>query len=401
MLPVGCVISALFDFVVTFVVLLAFAAESGYYPTWRLAFVPVVMAVAIVLVVGLVVLLSAMNVEFRDVRNALPLLLQMLLFACPIVYSFATLPEKWQKILEIINPLVGIVEGFRWAVLGTAAPAGIAIASVGRLRRWILSRRQPLLRTGRAALCGRRVMMGAIAIRTVGLGKRYAIRTHAVDEETGLLPPSRRWGSWLGRSRAPKSRFWALRDVSFEIEDGDVFGVIGANGAGKSTLLKILARITDPTEGHAEIHGRVGSLLEVGTGFHPDLSGRENIFLNGAILGMRRAEIKRKFDEIVEFAGVEHVHRHACQALLERDVRASRLRRRGSPRAGDPHRRRGALRWATSPFRRSASAGWTRSRTADGRCSSSATTSPPSPRSARRRSTFSAGASRPSGPCTR
>ena len=105
--------------------------------------------------------------------------------------------------------------------------------------------------------------------------------------------------------RTTSETFWALKEVSFEIQKGEVVGIIGANGAGKSTLLKILNRITEPTTGGADIYGRVGALLEVGTGFHAELTGRENVFLNGAILGMSRAEIRRKFDEIVAFAEIE------------------------------------------------------------------------------------------------
>jgi ABC-2 type transport system ATP-binding protein/lipopolysaccharide transport system ATP-binding protein len=112
-------------------------------------------------------------------------------------------------------------------------------------------------------------------------------------------------GAFARRSPSAGSELWALRDVSFVLEEGDVLGVVGRNGAGKSTLLKLLARITEPTEGIARTRGRVGALLDVGTGFHPELTGRENVFLNGAILGMSRREIARRFDQIVDFAGVE------------------------------------------------------------------------------------------------
>jgi ABC-type polysaccharide/polyol phosphate transport system ATPase subunit len=150
--------------------------------------------------------------------------------------------------------------------------------------------------------------MGDLAIRVTGLGKRYRLHHEAragryrTLREDIIQLPRRVWSKLLG---AKDEEFWALKDVSFEVKPGEIVGVIGRNGAGKSTLLKILSRITPPTVGEVDLFGRVGSLLEVGTGFHPELTGRENIYLSGALLGMRRPEIRRRFDEIVAFAGVE------------------------------------------------------------------------------------------------
>ncbi len=163
--------------------------------------------------------------------------------------------------------------------------------------------------------------MSDIAINVRDLGKQYHIgaleqngarHTYKYLRDSvasAASAPFRAVLSQFGREGNREGRqdrkIWALKDISFEVKRGDILGVIGRNGAGKSTLLKVLSRITEPTAGRAEIHGRIGSLLEVGTGFHPELTGRDNVYLNGAILGMKRAEIARQFDEIVAFAEVE------------------------------------------------------------------------------------------------
>ncbi|PQO38799.1 ABC transporter ATP-binding protein [Blastopirellula marina] len=153
------------------------------------------------------------------------------------------------------------------------------------------------------------------AIRVEGLGKKFKIGTHQYGHRltelisgyarSAITAPAKYFGGQSNSVTHTPAEFWAFRNLNFNIQAGDVVGIIGRNGAGKSTLLKVLSRITEPTEGRFGVRGRISSLLEVGTGFHPELTGRENVYLSGVVLGMKRAEIKRKFDQIVAFSGTE------------------------------------------------------------------------------------------------
>lgn len=187
-------------------------------------------------------------------------------------------------------------------------PAGIMLLGVSNLRCTSSERRcsvtLDVLPTGRTKFWGDH-LMSEVAVKVEGLYKRYRIgAVHGSQGIGGLLARGIRGLVHSSTEKSVGSEIWALRDVSFEIQKGEVFGVIGANGSGKSTLLKILSRVTQPTKGRAVLYGRFCGLLEVGTGFHPELTGRDNVYMSGAILGMKRREIERKFEEIIEFAEV-------------------------------------------------------------------------------------------------
>ena len=235
----------------------------------------------------------------------IPVFLQVLPLLSGVMFAVDQIPTKWQWIL-VVQPDdlrdrragAGRCSTPRQPNLGQVA-VGVAVARRAVRRR---ARHLPLVGAG---LRGHDLM--SIAIEVDSLSKKYRLGEYQAAYGT-LRETLVHAGEAPRRARSTivrRPEIWALRDVSFEVPEGQVLGVIGRNGAGKSTLLKILTRIASPTEGRAEIRGRVGSLLEVGTGFHPELTGRENVYLNGAILGMKRREIEQRFDEIVEFSGVE------------------------------------------------------------------------------------------------
>ena len=283
-LPLTYIVAALVDMAAASVVLAALMMWFGVSLTATAIWALPAIAILTGLLVGLGLLASALQVRYRDVGLAMPVLVQIWLFASPVLYPLAAV--KAALAAPLLHALHPQSDGRRG---GHVSPRGGA-ASVARSARarHVRARRRRyragslrLLQVRRADDGGRRMSDATVDVAIENVWKQYRLST----------------------SRNART-FWALQDVSLNVLRGASVGVIGRNGAGKSTLLKLLAGITAPTRGRIVIHGRVAALIEVGSGFHPELTGRENVFLSGAILGMRRREIATKLERIVEFAGV-------------------------------------------------------------------------------------------------
>ncbi len=339
-LPLSYVIAAGVDLAIGAAVLVGLAIYYSVPLTAELWFVVPIVAVlgGYALACGLV--LSAVQVRFRDVGVALPIALQLLMFASPVLYPLRVVPAQWRT-LYLLNPLAGLIDGFRRSVLGMPVD-------------------------GQALLVGAAVTMVALPLAYVAFkyrghhrGRRYLKEPPDVTELEVTNVSKRYWlpkpigsavepGGWARRawSRVWPSydAFWALRNVDFTVARGEAVGVIGPNGAGKSTLLKLLSEITAPTTGEIRLHGRLSALIEVGSGFHPELTGRENVFLSGSILGMRRAEIVAKLDQIIAFAGIGDFIDAPVKWYSSGMCRSARFRHRGAPRSADSAGRRGACR---------------------------------------------------------
>ena len=296
-IPISVVLGGLVDFAIAFAVMLGLMAYYGYPPTWAMLWLPALTLLCVLTTLSVAVWLSALNVMYRDVQYIIPFLIQVWFFVSPVVYPVTKVPTGiWRHHLRV-EPVDGRHPRVPMGDPGGAPPSKLLAVAVihcpGAVRQ-----RPVLLQACGARLRGCGVGDERTGHQTKGLGKRYLIGMAETETPPCAIssrdrPQPHYAASSIGGPRpAARARDWALRGLDLEVQEGETLGVVGRNGAGKSTLLKLLSSVTDPTEGSIDLSGSVGSLLEVGTGFHPELTGRENIFLNGAILGMRRAEIR-------------------------------------------------------------------------------------------------------------
>ena len=285
---------------------------------------------------GIGMVAAVYNVYLRDVNYLVGIGMNVLFYMTPIVYPISTVEAKlpdWAFDLYRLNPLLQFVDLVPRRVL--RARSGRASSSFARHRR---CRRAHVRRlVPRSSAQGPQRDRGALMADTPAISVDHVSkRFRLYNERAGSVKEM-----FTKHRKARYEDFWAVDDISLEVEHGSVFGLVGHNGSGKSTMLKMMAGIHKPTAGSVHTDGRISALLELGAGFHPDLSGRENVYLNAAILGLRKREIDAIFDDIVDFSGLERVHRLAGEALLERHVRPARLLRRGAREPADPHHRRG------------------------------------------------------------
>jgi ABC-type polysaccharide/polyol phosphate transport system ATPase subunit len=298
-LPIVTVLAGLVHFLFGLPILAAFFLYYGVpLATTDLLWLPLVIAIQLILTLGLALLVSALTVHFRDLRDLLANLMTLWFFATPIVYPLSQAPERVRRLLNL-NPFTHLAVAYQEVLFVPGSFAqwprllAIGAASIVVLMGWLCRVRSP-------ARYARGGSVNAIEVRDVRkIYRRYGRRKHFGTLKSALLS-----GGVLRQMR-PDDVLEALNGVSFDVGAGRTFGIIGRNGSGKSTMLKLIAGIGKPTSGAVRVNGRVSALIELGAGFHPEISGRENVFINGMMLGLTKREIAERFDEIVSFAELE------------------------------------------------------------------------------------------------
>ncbi len=356
-LPAVTVFTGLVNFCFGLVILAAFSIYMGVpILTPDLAWLPLIVLVQLVLTLGLALLLSSLSVHFRDIRDLLGNLMTLWFFATPIIYPYSQAPERFRRLLDL-NPFTHLAVAYQevlyldgpfaaargWLSLGWSA----LVAADRGLRRLRSAARDASRRK-----CERRA---AVEVRDVHkLYRRYGRRKNFGTLKSALLS-----GRLLADLRPDQYVRGAEGRVASTLPPGRTLGIVGRNGSGKSTLLKLIAGIGRPTSGTIDVRGRVSALIELGAGFHPEISGRENVFINGMMLGLSKREVAARFDDIVALRRDRRVHRRAGEDVFVRHVHAARLRRGDARRPGRAaggrsagRRRRGVHAQVPGPFRR-------------------------------------------------